>query len=653
MIIDRDFGIPLPDGTRLSAKLWMPDSAKTEPVPAIIEYLPYRKTDGTAARDDTMHPWFAARGYACLRVDRRGCGDSEGLYDDEYSEQELQDGVDLIHWIAAQPWCTGRIGMQGISWGGFNGVQIAARAPEPLKAVISIGTTADRYHDDIHYKGGIQVGENIGWAATAMSWFSTPPDPELMGGNTWRDTWLSRLENTPFVAERWTRHSDRDAYWKHGSICESYDTIKASVLVMGGLHDGYRNAMAAMVEGIDAPVQGILGPWGHKYPHISHIAPAIDYLNVALRWWDRWLKQMDNGAETDPAYRAYVMDSVRPDPALDARPGQWIAESSWPSPDIRIEALPLGKDVLGQESPFSALLETDMACGRAFGEFFPFGFGPGELPDDQTHDDDLSACFDTDILTEDQIILGAPEISLRLSADKPRAQIAVRLCDIRPDGTSNLITLGLLNLRHREGFETKTDLVPGETIYISLKLDQTAYRLPAGHRLRLAVSGSYWPFCWPEGEAFTLTLTGGALNLPLRQGEMTNWAFDPPIPTPARKFRELKGGREHKAWHDNPDTGDISLEIIGEHARLEDEQTGIITESAVHEQWNITRNDPASAKVTMVWTRSFGRGDWEVRTRVTARMAGQRDAFVIDQRLEAWEGATPVFDKSWHAKVPR
>ncbi len=371
MIIDRDFGIPLPDGTRLSAKLWMPANAKTDPVPAIIEYLPYRKTDGTAARDDTMHPWFAARGYACLRVDRRECGDSEGLYDDEYSERELQDGVDLIHWVAAQPWCTGRIGMQGISWGGFNGVQIAARAPEPLKAVISIGTTADRYHDDIHYKGGIQIGENIGWAATATSWFSMPPDPELMGGNSWRDTWLRRLEQTPFVAERWTRHSDRDDYWKHGSICESYDTINAAVLVLGGLHDGYRNAMSAMLKGISSPVQGIVGPWGHKYPHISHIAPAIDYLNIALRWWDRWLKEIDNGADTDPAYRAYVMDSVRPDPALRERPGQWIAEPTWPSPDIHVETLPFGEGTLGREGPFSAEIETDMACGRAAREFFP------------------------------------------------------------------------------------------------------------------------------------------------------------------------------------------------------------------------------------------------------------------------------------------
>ncbi|MEL7013153.1 MAG: CocE/NonD family hydrolase, partial [Pseudomonadota bacterium] len=234
MIFDRDLGIPLPDGTRLSAALWLPDDAYENPVPAILEYLPYRKTDGTLERDHGMHPHFARNGYAAIRVDRRGCGDSEGLFDDEYSEEELKDGEDIIAWIAAQPWCTGAIGMQGISWGGFNGLQIAARRPDALKAVISIGTTVDRFHDDIHYKGGIQLSENVGWAATVLSWFSMPPDPQIRPD--WTEMWLDRMENTPFVADRWTRASDRDAYWKHGSICEDYRAIQAPVLVMGGLH---------------------------------------------------------------------------------------------------------------------------------------------------------------------------------------------------------------------------------------------------------------------------------------------------------------------------------------------------------------------------------------------------------------------------------
>ena len=650
MIIDRDLGIPLPDGTRLSAKLWLPDSADSDPVPAILEYLPYRKSDGTAARDDTLHPWFAERGYACLRVDRRGCGDSQGLFDDEYSEQELQDGEDIIAWIAIQPWCNGRIGMQGISWGGFNGLQIAARAPDALKAVISIGTTVDRFNDDIHYKGGVQLSENIGWAATAMSWFSMPADPDLNAD--WREQWLDRLEHTPFLAKTWMEHANRDEYWRHGSICEDYTGIQAAVLVMGGLHDGYRNAMAAVVENVTAPAKGIVGPWSHKYPHISTIEPSIDYHGVALRWWDKWLKEIDNGAEHDPAYRAYAMQSVKPDISLDERPGKWLAIQDWPSPGVKTETLPLGNGILGRDEPFSGVTETNMSCGQACGEFFPFGFGPGELPDDQAIDDALSICFDSEKLGQEKDLLGAAELRLRLSASEPKAQLIARLSDVRPDGTVNLISMGILDLRHRGGFEEKRDLVPGKTYDIHLKLDEMAYTLAKGHRLRLAISGSYWPFCWPEGRGFGLTVTSGTLSIPVWQGSTETCAFDPPIKTQTRNYRNLKQGHESKRRYTDAD-GRIVLEIQGDHGRQEDVETGLITESGVSERWSIMPDDPASAEAEIIWTRSFGRGDWEVSSRVTAQMRGLRDSFEIRQRLEAWEGDALIFDRTFNERIER
>lgn len=650
MKTDMDFGVPLPDGTRLSARVWIPNCAESEPVPAILEYLPYRKSDGSIDRDDTMHPWIAKHGYACLRVDRRGCGDSEGLYDDEYSEQELSDGEDIITWIADQPWCNGNVGMQGISWGGFNGLQIAARRPDALKAVISIGTTVDRFADDIHYKGGIQLGENLGWAATSASWFSTPPDPDLRPD--WRKTWLNRLESAPFLAERWTRHSDRDEYWQHGSVCESCDSFDAAILVIGGQHDGYRNAMAAMVKNASGTVKGILGPWNHKYPHISTIGPAIDYLNIALRWWDKWLKGIDNGADSDPAYRIYVMDSVVPNPALTHRPGRWLELESWPTPDIEQIELPLGDEVLGVSEPFLALLETDLSCGRASGEFFPFGFGPGELPDDQSVDDASSLCFDGLPLERDCTLIGAAEVRLKLSCDQPNGQIIARLNDIRPDGSVALIAMGMLNLRHRDGFDKKCDLTPGVAYDVGLSLDQCAYRLPAGHKLRLAISASYWPFAWPEGNAVALTITEGTLTLPVFQGEAVETSFDPPQPVFRRTSRRMRDVFEDKHWNEHSD-GRITLEIIGDQGRREDDGTGLITESKVIEHWSIQRNDPTSAEVEVTWTRGLGRGNWGVRTEIVTRMRGEVDAFAIEQEIRAWEGDTLVFEKSHKARVPR
>ena len=650
MKIYPDMGIPLSDGTRLSARVWMPDCAKTEPVPAILEYLPYRKSDGTAARDHGMHLHFARAGYACLRVDRRGCGDSEGLFDDEYSEQELSDGVEIINWIAEQPWCTGRVGMQGISWGGFNSVQIAARAPKALRAVISIGTTVDRYHDDIHYKGGVQLSENIGWAATVSSWFSMPPDPELRPD--WREVWLERLENAPFLASRWIRHPNRDAYWKHGSICEDFGAIKAAVLVMGGLHDGYRNAMSAMLEGINAPVKGIAGPWSHKYPNISTIGPSIDYLGEALRWWDHWLKDIDTGVVEDPDYRVYIMDSIKPEPSLDYREGSWQSCHDWPSTDTERENFEFRP---AQNSMILADIETDLACGRNAGEFFPFGFGPGELPDDQTHDDALSAVFDTPGMDTERCILGAPSVKVALSADVKRAQMIVRLCDLRPDGTSALVTLGLLNLRHREGFDAPKDLVPAQNYEVSLTLDQTAYRLPKGHKLRIAISPSYWPYAWPEGQMAKLAIQSVDLTVPWfnTANQAASSPFSPPAEMEKRAYEEISAPIERKTWDNDPATGRMTLEIYGDHGRQKDLENGLITHSTVSERWVIDRNDAASAQVEIIWTRSLGRGDWEVSSTVTTRMRGTEDSFEIEQITEAMEGADLVFTKTEIDTVPR
>ena len=229
--------IPLKDGTRLAARIWLPEDAETQPVPAIFEYLPYRKRDGTAERDQLTHPYYAGHGYACVRVDIRGSGESDGLLMDEYLKLEQDDALECLDWIAAQPWCTGKIGMIGISWGGFNGLQVAARRPKQLKAIVTIASTDDRYADDIHFMGGALLNDNLGWASTMFAYMSRPPDPALLG-DRWRKVWLNRLENTVLLVDNWLRHQRRDAFWKHGSVCENYGDIECAVYAVGGWSDG-------------------------------------------------------------------------------------------------------------------------------------------------------------------------------------------------------------------------------------------------------------------------------------------------------------------------------------------------------------------------------------------------------------------------------
>ncbi|MER9107743.1 CocE/NonD family hydrolase [Mesorhizobium sp. M0518] len=643
-----DMGIVMPDGCRLSARVWMPEDAGDDPVPAILEHLPYRKRDGTIFRDQLTHPYFAGHGYASIRVDMRGNGDSEGLMDDEYSEQELQDACDIIAWAASQPWCNGNVGMMGISWGGFNCLQVAAKQPPALKAVISLCSTVDRYADDIHYKGGCLLIENFGWASTMLSYSSRPPDPLLAGDNRWRDLWLTRLENQSFLAPLWLKHQHRDAYWKRGSICEDFSAVKAAVLSIGGWHDGYRNTVSHLASNIEAPVKGIIGPWIHKYPHYAGPKPAIGFLQEALRWWDRWLKSVETGVESDPAYRAYVMDSVRPARWHPERPGRWIAEQQWPSPTIKTQAVDL---IPATEKP--AIVASPQSCGLAGGEYFPFTFGP-ELPGDQRPDDALSVCFDQTELSQAIDIVGTAEVELRLSSDRPQANIAIRLCDVHPDGASELISYGVLNLTHRNSHEFPEALVPGETISVRVVLDQCGYRVPPGHHLRVAVSNAYWPAIWPSPEPVRLTLSAATLRLPLRPlATDDEAAFAEPEGATPWATETIRASNSERHIDRDEKTGIVTLSIVDDFGEVRDLAHGLANGSIARETWTIHPDDPLSASGKTHWTQTLSRNGWSVRTETTAEMRSDAQNFIVSARIEAYEDETLVFERNFKEKVPR
>lgn len=648
-----DIGIVMPDGCRLSARIWMPADAADDPVPAILEHLPYRKRDGTTARDELTHPYFAGHGYASIRVDMRGNGDSDGLMEDEYTAQELQDACDVIAWAAAQPWCNGRVGMMGISWGGFNSLQVAALRPPALKAIITLCSTVDRYADDIHYKGGCLLNENLGWAANMLSYSSRPPDPALVG-ERWREMWLKRLENMPFLAKTWFSHQTRDAYWKHGSVCEDYAAIEAPVLSIGGWHDGYRNTISHLVENVSAPVKGIVGPWIHKYPHFAAPKPAIGFLQEALRWWDRWLKDIDTGAENDPAMRLWLMDSVRPAYWHPERPGRWIAEAEWPAPGISTRTLHLAASGLADApSRFSRLVASPQDCGLAAGEYFPFNFGP-ELPGDQRPDDALSVCFDGEILDEALDIVGAPSIDIAFIPDRPQTNVCVRLCDVHPDGASELVSYGLLNLTHRASHEFPEPLVPGEATDATVILDQCAYRVPPGHRLRIAISTAYWPAIWPSPEAASIELTAGTLSLPVRPTAASDeWNFEEPEAAPAWQVEELRPSSSERRIERDLETGLVTVVVANDFGEVRDLDHGLVTGSRMSERWTIRPDDPLSARAEIWWEQTLGRGDWSVRTEARSSMRSDAGAFHVTARLDAWEGEATAFGRDFTATIPR
>jgi len=691
--------ITLSDGTRLSARIWRPEDADDRPVPAILEFLPYRKRDGTSVRDALTHPYFAGNGYACLRVDMRGNGDSDGLMDDEYTAQELSDACEVIAWAAAQGWCNGSVGMMGISWGGFNGLQVAALAPEALKAVVTLCSTVDRYADDIHYKGGCLLNENLGWGSTMWAYSSRPPDPALR--EDWREVWMRRLEAEPFLPELWLRHQRRDDYWRHGSVCEDYSALKAKVLAVGGWGDSYKNAVPQIVQNLPG-ARGIVGPWVHKYPHFAVPEPRIGFLQVALKWWDRWLKGEENGADTDPALATYLMDGVRPASWYAERPGRWITSDSWPTETVEMRALNLGPgklDANGGQGPtaggrdsaarhaegvpvddgapevrrgragaarddvpggsearnadLAILLASPQHCGAEGGEFCAIWLGP-EMPGDQRSDDALSACFDSPPMAETDIT-GAPVLHLTITADKPSALLAVRLNHVYADGASTRITWGMLNLTRRDSMADPEPLEPGRRYTVAIPLDHIAYRLPEGDRLRIAVSTSYWPMVWPAPETATVTIHDGRLDLPCRTSRATGNEIDFPGPEGAEplKQRAVRPARHVRRTEIDRQTGTVTLVIEDDFGEAENLDHGLISGGIARERWSIHPDDPLSARGETHWTEVVERDGVRLRTETFATMTSDASAFHLTARLEAWEGERLVYDRDVTEEVLR
>ena len=635
-----DLGIIMADGTRLSARMWRPVDAGDDPVPVILEHLPYRKRDGTCARDALTHPYFAARGYACLRVDMRGNGDSHGLMEDEYTQQELDDAVEVINWAAAQDWCNGCVGMMGISWGGFNSLQVAAMAPDPLKAIVTLCSTVDRFNDDIHYKGGCLLNENLGWGATMWSYSSRAPDPALRPD--WREIWLKRLEAEPFLPSVWLRHQARDAYWRHGSVCECYDTIKARVLAVGGWGDAYKNAVPQIVGNIPG-AKGIIGPWVHKYPHFAVPEPRIGFLQEALRWWDKWLKGIDTGVQDDPDMRTYLMDGVRPATWYTNRTGRWLADAhgdtrTWYLCDEGLDDAPGG---------LRRSVASPQDNGADAGEYCAIWLGP-ELPGDQRRDDARSACFDTAPLTHDLSIIDAPVLRLGFSANAPLAQMAVRLTHVHPDGASTRITYGVLNLARHLG----RLLTPGQREEITLSLDHIAYTIPQGHRLRVAISTAYWPLIWPTPTPVTLNLHGGSVSVQALR-DAGEWTFAPPDSAAPWKTETLRPANHVRRQETDMVTGVTSLIIEDDFGKIRDLDHGLISGSIAREHWSIHPDDPLSARGHCHWSDELERDGIRLRTETTSEMWSDATHFHLAATLEAFQNDTRIHHRTLTDKIRR
>ncbi|MFE2701505.1 CocE/NonD family hydrolase [Streptomyces mirabilis] len=676
-----DLWIPLPDGTRLHARVWRP--LTDAPVPALLEYLPDRLTDRTAPRDWQRHPWYAGHGYASVRVDARGHGNSEGVPADPYGESERADGVEVIHWLADRPWCSGAVGMFGISRGGFASLRIAALAPEPLKAIVTVCATDDPYDNDGHRLGGAVLAvETHARAATALADVARPPDPVHVGQVMWRDMWVKRLEKVEPFIHTWLSHPTRDAYWRHAGVREDggHGGIRAAVLAVGGWHDPSCDTVLRLVESLPADrVRGLIGPWCHQYPDRGlPPGPAIGFLQETLRWWDHWLRPTatsvpgpgpgpgpgpdvnddpdpgvnDRDVMAQPLLRSYVMAAHPPATTYPSLPGHWVGDTAWPSPSVT----PIAYALRGAP----VLVRSPQHTGVDAGRFRPVG-NDADLPPNQREEDARSACFEFEVPGETWV-LGRPRVRLRLTSHSPWGQVIARVCDVAADGSSTLVTRGALNLSARYGPDQAVSWKPGSTEDVVFDLTATGYAFPSGHRIRLSLSSAYWPWIWPQpGSAagFVLDPAGSSLELPVRARESDpRITFEEPEqsePLGVTSAATLDEPRPERLVARDVARGEWRLEVDPRQDGTRVHPDGLECTEDARDTYTIDESDPLSARTHSTRSIRLHRPElpWDARVETRSELSCDAREFITSNELICKDGNEVVFHRTWERRIPR
>jgi len=496
--------IPLSDNTRLAARLFLPEEL---PAPVVLDALPYRMDDLTASYSDDYGRICEEGGFAVCRLDIRGTGSSEGIALDEYHPQEQSDLCEAIAWLAAQEWSTGRVGMYGTSWGGFNSIQVAMERPPALHAIVPIYASDDRYTDDVHYMGGVlKAVDLVDWVLYMAACNVLPPVPAVYGVG-WREEWRRRIGGTDPWLLRWLEEQVDGPYWRHGSLRPRYDRIVCPTMIVAGWADGYTNIAFRAFEALTCPRRVLIGPWSHMSTATSVPGPRIDLVPELCRWFARWLRDERNGVDEEPPIAVFVRRSTRPAPDLAEMRGHWRAEPTWPPERLRETVLrPAGEDTDSIEIRGDVGTRAWISCA---------GKPPWGLPDDQREDDARSLVYEWAPLAEELEVMGYPRLRLTVSSPQPVAYVSAKLCDVFPDGTSALVTRGILNLAHRIGHDDPEPLEPRRPTSVEVELEATSWIFETGHRIRLSLAGSDWPNTWPPPHGGTLTVERSSVELVL------------------------------------------------------------------------------------------------------------------------------------------
>ena len=642
--------IPMRDGVRLAATLYLPESSG--PWPALFEAYPYRKDDLSVWPREYRR--FRDEGdYAVCRLDVRGTGTSEGVAVDEYPPQEVEDLVEVIDWLARADWCTGSVGMYGSSYSGFNTIQTAMRRPPALKAIVPIYATDDRYTDDIHFGGGVRKAIEFGYPLFMVSMNALPPVPSL-AGDDWRDRWLRRIDEL----EPWFGSIEEQMdgpFWRRGSLRPDYQLIEVPTMLVAGWADLYRTAMLRTFEHLRAPKRLLMGPWCHMLPDASIPGPRIDHVPEMIRWWDRWLRGVDNGVDREPPITVYAQRSTTPEPDLPEVPGAWRFEAEWPPARRRDLVLPLGDAQLpGRPGPAdeeTLRVRGDVGTSAHIRGSYPPPYG---LPLDQRPDEVHSLVYEWAV-EEELEILGSPLLRARVRSSTPVAFVSAKLCEVLPEGTSALVSRGLLNLTHRDSHAEPTPLDVGVATDVTIELDATSRVFQSGNRIRLAIAGADWPNGWPPPEAGDLTVELGETRLILPHVVGRSPVDERPslIPVERRDAAPASGDGSDATWT-------IERNVYGRRSKVTVRE---MSEFSPKEDCRVRRTDEVVAGVAPLtpgdaWVESTTDAEvaWpEVTARARARLELRSDptTYRFDLTLDVFEDGDPIASRRWERTVPR
>jgi putative CocE/NonD family hydrolase len=668
--IRRDVRIPTRDGIELSADLFLPDGAAAgtsaaTTVPVVLNMDPYRKDDWGASWAQALGGYLSEHGYAYCRLDVRGTGSSQGVATDEYADAETLDGHDAVEWLAAQPWCTGAVGMWGLSYGGFTSIQVAATRPPHLRAIVPIQATDDRYTDDVHYVGGaLAVSEMAQYAVSQVASNALPPLPSAWG-DRWIDGWRERLEATPVWLIGWTRDQRDGPSWRRGSLAPDWGRLEAAVLHFAGWMDEYVDAalrMQALCVNASAR-RTIVGPWVHGLPDGAYPAPNVDWRREMVRWFDRFLKDSDNGVDEEPALTWFHRVPTPPERFPARLNGEWRAAARWPAGTASV-TLGLGDRTLldqggAPESGRDAFVHRPTAGVDGGSLCWGAGHPPNGLAADLRLEDGTGPTYTTDPLEAPLDVLGTPVAILHVSSRQPVASIVVRVADVAPDGAVEQVSEGILNLTHRDSHVDPAPLEPGRVYQVRIVLRSAGYRFPAGHRIQLRLASSHWPVIWPSPGANELTIhrgpeTPSRLELPLAPDgadAVRAPAFDG---SPAALDDPGSETSEPVDWSvvRDPETGEATVRTYeASTSVLPDGVSSLYVDESL--LMSASEREPGAGRFENACEYRLDREGHRVVVVADGVTLAGAAAFDMTVGLRVELDGAPFFERRWHEVVPR